>query len=88
MRVLVKFVGRPYDLIKVKNIWFYFDNDVEVTLKGLLDKIEAEMGIKFNVGEEGIIALINGRSIDHIGGLHAKLKDLDEVVIASIVGGG
>lgn len=88
VRILVRFVGRPYDMINKREVWLYFNDRDKVTFKDLLNRLEVEMGVKFNVGWGGIIALVNGRNVDHMGGLHACLKDQDEVTIASIVGGG
>lgn len=88
VRVLVKFIGRPYDATNRRQVWIYFDSHGEVTLRDLLNKIEMEIGVRFDVGKEGIIALINGRNAYYMGGLNANLKDLDEVIIASVAGGG
>lgn len=87
-RILVRFVGRPYDMTNKREVWLYFNDRDKVTFKDLLNRLEVETGVKFNVGKEGIVALINGRNVDHLGGLYADLKDQDEVTIASIVGGG
>ncbi|MEM1586588.1 MAG: MoaD/ThiS family protein [Candidatus Bathyarchaeia archaeon] len=88
VRILVRFVGRPYNMTNKREVWLHFSDCDKVTFKDLLNRLEVEIGVKFNVGRGGIIALINGRNVDHIGGLNADLKDQDEVTIASIAGGG
>ncbi|MEM1562972.1 MAG: hypothetical protein QXE73_06945, partial [Candidatus Bathyarchaeia archaeon] len=81
IKILVKFIGRPYNATNKRHVWIYFDSHDEVTLRDLLNKIEVEIGVRFDVGKEGIIALINGRNAHYMGGLNANLKDLDEVII-------
>ena len=87
MRVRAKFVGSPYTIVGVSDIWLFFDKD-EITVRELLTKLEMERGVKLNLETDNIVVLMNGRRIEFMGGLDAKLKDLDEVVLASIVGGG
>jgi len=87
MKVLAKFVGSPYTIVGVSDMWLFFDKD-EITVRGLLTKLEMERGVKLNLETNNIVVLVNGRRIEFMGGLDAKLKDLDEVVVASIVGGG
>lgn len=87
MKVLVKFAGRPYNIINKPYMWFPLEND-ETTLNDVLTKIEAETGVKFNLKDAGVIILINGMRMEHIGGLRAKIKDMDEIIIASVAGGG
>ncbi len=87
MKVLAKFVGSPYTIIGVSDIWLIFDRN-EITVRELLTKLEMERGVKFNLEIDNIVVLVNGRRIEFMGDLDAKLKDSDEIVVASIVGGG
>lgn len=87
MKILVRFAGRPYDAVNKPYIWVSLDNG-EITLKNLLIKLEVETGVKFNLEDAGIIVLVNGVRMEYAGGLHTKLKDMDEVLIASVAGGG
>lgn len=87
MKVLVKFVGSPYVITGISDTWFVFDKN-EITVRELLTKLEMERGVKLNLEIANIVVLVNGRRIEFMGGLDAELKDLDEVVVASIIGGG
>jgi len=87
MKVLVKFVGSPYVITGISDTWLVFDKN-EITVRELLTKLEMERGVKLNLGIPNIVVLVNGRRIEFMGGLDAELKDSDEVVVASIVGGG
>ncbi|NWF78173.1 MAG: MoaD/ThiS family protein [Chloroflexi bacterium] len=87
MKVLAKFVGSPYKIVGVSDIWLFFDKD-EITVRELLNKLEMERGVKFTLESDNIVILVNGRRIEFMGGLDARLKDLDEIVVASIIGGG
>jgi len=87
MKVRAKFVGSPHTIVGASDIWFFFDKD-EITVHELLTKLEMERGVKLDVESDNIVVLVNGRRIEFIGGLDAKLKDLDEIVVASISGGG
>lgn len=87
MKVLVKFVGSPYVITGISDTWLVFDKN-EITVRELLTKLEMERGVKLNLEIANIVVLVNGRRIEFMGGLDAELKDLDEVVVASIIGGG
>jgi len=87
MKVLVKFVGSPYVITGIVDTWLVFDKN-EITVRELLTKLEIERGVKFTLEIDSIVVLVNGRRIEFMGGLDAKLKDSDEIVVASIVGGG
>jgi molybdopterin converting factor small subunit len=87
MKVLVKFVGSPYVITGISDTWFVFDKN-EITVRELLTKLETEKGVKLNLEIPNIVVLVNGRRIEFMGGLDAKLKDSDEIVVASIIGGG
>ncbi len=87
MKVLAKFVGSPYTIVGVSDVWLFFDKN-EITVREFLTKLEIERGVKFNLEIDNIVVLVNGRRIEFMGGLDAKLKDSDEIVVASIVGGG
>ena len=87
MKVFVKFVGTPYKIVGESDIWVFFDKD-EITVRELLTKIEIEREVKLNLETDNIVVLVNGRRIEFMGGLDAKLKDSDEIVVASIIGGG
>jgi molybdopterin converting factor small subunit len=87
MKVLVKFVGSPYVITGISDTWLVFDKN-EITVRELLTKLEMERGVKLNLEIANIVVLVNGRDIEFMGGLDAELKDLDEVVVASIIAGG
>jgi molybdopterin synthase sulfur carrier subunit len=87
MKVLVKFVGSPYVIIGISDTWLVFDKN-EITVRELLTKLEMERGVKLNLEIANIVVLVNGRHIEFMGGLDTELKDLDEVVVASIIAGG
>jgi len=87
MKVLVKFVGSPYVVTGIADTWLVFDKN-EITVRELLTKLEMEKGVKLNLEIANIVVLVNGRDIEFMGGLDAKLKDSDEIVVASIIGGG
>lgn len=65
------------------------------TVEELLQKLCSMYGKSFEkrVFTEGklsseIIILVNGRHINHSGGIHTKLKDEDEISIFPVVAGG
>jgi molybdopterin converting factor small subunit len=87
MKVLLKFVGSPYVITGISDTWFVFDKN-EITVRELLTKLETEKEVKLNLEIPNIVVLVNGKRIEFMGGLDAELKDLDEVVVASIVAGG
>jgi molybdopterin converting factor small subunit len=87
MKVLVKFVGSPYVITGISDTWFVFDKN-EITVRELLTKLEMERGVKLNLEIPNIVVLANGRRIEFMAGLDTGLKDSDEIVVASIIGGG
>ena len=87
MKVLVKFVGSPYVITGISDTWLVFDKH-GITVRELLTKLEMERGVKLNLEIANIVVLVNGRDVEFRGGLDAKLEDSDEIVVASIVGGG
>ena len=87
MRVRAKFVGSPYTIVGISDTWLFFDKN-EVTVRELVTKLEKERGIELNLEISNIVVLVNGRDIEFMAGLDTELKDLDEVVVASIIAGG
>ena len=87
MKVLVKFVGSPYVITGISDTWLVFDKN-EITVRDTLTKLEMERGVKLNLEIANIVVLVNGRRIEFMAGLDTGLKDSDEVVVASIIGGG
>jgi molybdopterin synthase sulfur carrier subunit len=87
MKVLVKFVGSPYVITGISDTWLVFDKN-EITVRELLTKLEMERGVKLNLEIANIVVLVNGRRIEFMAGLDTGLKDSDEIVVASIIGGG
>ena len=71
----------------ISDTWLFFDKN-EVTVRELVTKLEKERGLELNLEIPNIVVLVNGRRIEFMGGLDTKLKDLDEIVVASIVAGG
>jgi molybdopterin synthase sulfur carrier subunit len=87
MKVLVKFVGSPYVITGISDTWLVFDKN-EITVRELFTKLEMERGVKLNLEIANIVVLVNGRRIEFMAGLDTGLKDSDEIVVASIIGGG
>ena len=66
------------------------------TFKDLLDMLDEEYGgVKEAILDQGgwnlkkgILAMVNGVDIKHLGGLKAELKDGDKVLIFPPLGGG
>ena len=65
------------------------------TVGSLLEAISAKYGMRFNekVMETperklDLILLLNGRHIEHIGGLSAPVKEEDHLAVFPLVGGG
>jgi molybdopterin converting factor small subunit len=87
MKICVRFVGWPASLFGKSYVWLFFENS-PIILRKLLEKLELETGIKINLKDPNLVVLINGKLAEFIGGFNATLKDMDEVVITSISGGG
>lgn len=86
MRVHLKFVGKFHEEFRTEDTWIDLQNGA--TVKEVLEKLETEKGIRVNLQTPGMAILVNGRRVEFIGGLNATLKDLDEIVIMPIIGGG
>ena len=86
LRVHIKFVGKFHEEFRTEDLWIYLQSGA--TMKELLDKLEKEKSIKVNLQDPSMVILVNGRRLEFAGGLNAALKDLDEIVIMPIIGGG
>jgi len=86
MKVHMKFVGKFHEEFRTEDLWINLENGA--TMKELLEKLEREKSIKVNLQDSSMVVLVNGRRIEFVGGLNAALRDLDEIVIMPIIGGG
>jgi molybdopterin converting factor small subunit len=86
MRVHIKFVGKFHKEFRMEDLWIYLQN--EATMKEVLEKLEREKSIKVNLQNSSTAVLVNGKRVEFVGGLNAALRDLDEIVIMPITGGG
>ena len=86
MRVHLKFVGKFHEEFSTEDAWIYLQNGA--TMKEVLEKLERDKSIKVNLQDSGMVILVNGKRMEFVGGLIAVLKDLYEIVIMPIIGGG
>lgn len=86
MKVRVKFAGGIHKKFGIVDLWLSLSD--ETTVKEILAKLEKEKGIKIGLEDTSIVVLVNGRRVEFIGGLNARLKDMDEVVVMPIIAGG
>lgn len=86
MKVRVKFAGDSRQKFGVTDIWLFVHDNAAV--KDILAKLEKERGIKISLEDSGITVLVNGRHLEFVGGVNAKLRDLDEIVVMPIIAGG
>lgn len=86
MKVRVKFVGEMHKKFGMEDLWLSLNDKAMV--KDILAKLEREKGVKVDLGDPGVVVLVNGRRIDFLGGANAVLKDMDEIVVMPIIAGG
>jgi len=86
MRVHLKFMGKFDGELSMEDVWIYLQNGA--TMKEVLEKLEREKSIKVNLQNSSMVVLINGKRMEFVGGLNTTLRDLDEIVIMPIIGGG
>jgi len=86
MKVHMKFVGKFHEEFRTEDLWINLQNGA--TIKELLEKLESEKSIKVNLQDPSMVVLVNGKRTEFAGGLSAVLRDLDEIVIMPIIGGG
>jgi molybdopterin converting factor small subunit len=86
MKVHLKFSGDARQKFGISDMWLPLQD--EATVEKLLTKLEREKGVKLNLENTNIVVLLNGRRIEFVGGLKARLKDLDEIVVMPILAGG
>jgi molybdopterin converting factor small subunit len=86
MRVHIKFVGRFHEEFRTEDLWIYLQDGA--TMREVLEKLESEKSIKVNLQDSSMVVLVNGKRMEFVGGLNATLRDLDEIVIMPIIGGG
>jgi molybdopterin converting factor small subunit len=86
MRVHIKFVGRFHEEFRTEDLWISLQNGA--TMKEVLEKLEREKSIKVNLQDSSMVVLVNGKRVEFVGGLNAALRDLDQIVIMPIIGGG
>jgi len=82
----MKFVGKFHEEFRTEDLWINLQNGA--TIKELLEKLESEKSIKVNLQDPSMVVLVNGKRTEFAGGLSAVLRDLDEIVIMPIIGGG
>jgi molybdopterin synthase sulfur carrier subunit len=65
------------------------------SVKGLLEALSGKYGIKFEgkimrapSRDLDLIILLNGRHIEHVGGVDAPVKEGDHLAVFPLVGGG
>lgn len=89
----VKFFAYLRDFTGCKVTDFPYEEDVYHLAHALCDAYGRRLREKMltpdgeALGEE-IIILINGRHVEHLGGIHAKLKPDDVVAVFPVVAGG
>jgi len=86
MRVHIKFVGKFHEEFRTEDLWIYLQDGA--AMKEVLEKLESEKSIKVNLKDSSMVILVNGKRLEFAGGLNAALKNLDEIVIMPIIGGG
>jgi molybdopterin converting factor small subunit len=86
MRVHIKFVGRLHEKFRAEDLRIYLQKGA--TMKEVLEKLERDKNITVNLQDPGVVVLVNGKRLEFVGGLNAALRDLDEIVIMPITGGG
>jgi len=86
MKVFVKLIAQAAEGVDKPEFWVFLGENS--TLGDLLKKLERERGIKIGWGKRDIVILINGRSAEFLGGVKAKLKDMDRIVIMPVAAGG
>ena len=86
MKVFVKLIAQAAEGADKPEFWVFLGENS--TLGDLLKKLERERGIKIGWGKRDIVILINGRSAEFLGGVKAKLKDMDKIVIMPVAAGG
>ncbi|MEM2103720.1 MAG: MoaD/ThiS family protein [Candidatus Bathyarchaeia archaeon] len=86
MKIHVTFAGDAYKKFGTVDLWLSFQG--EATVKEVIAKLEKEKSLKINLEDQSMVVLVNGRRVEFIGGLDARLKDMDEVVIMPIIAGG
>ena len=86
MKVFVKLIAQVAEGIGRPEFWIFLEENS--TLEDLLKKLELERRIKIEWDKRNIVILINGRSAEFLGGVKAKLKDMDKIVIMPVAAGG
>jgi len=86
MKVFVKLIAQAAEGADKPEFWVFLGENS--TLGDLLKKLERERGIKIEWDKRNIVILINGRSAEFLGGVKAKLKDMDRIVIMPVAAGG
>lgn len=85
MKVRVKFAGAMSRRFSLTDTWLFLHD--HATVEDVFAKLK-EHGVYINSEDVGITILVNGRRLEFIGGLKAKLKDMDEIVLMPIIAGG
>ncbi len=85
MKVIIEVVGRYIAIIGKKV--FTIELEDGTTLGELIKELERRYGLKLELGTESAI-FINGIPMEFKGGLNAKLKEFDRVLIVPAAFGG
>ncbi|HPD97351.1 MAG TPA: MoaD family protein [Synergistales bacterium] len=87
----VSFFGMVRDIIGEKETQVEGGYSVESLLEALSLKYGLTFGekvLKMPERDMDLIILLNGRHIEHVGGLSAPLKEGDHLAVFPLVGGG
>ena len=87
----VSFFGMVRDIIGEKEIQIQGGDSVESLLEALSGRYGVQFGEKVLKTAErdlALILLLNGRHIEHVGGLSAPVKEGDHLAVFPLVGGG
>ena len=87
----VSFFGMVREITGEKETQISGGSSVESLLKALSEKYGVRFGEKVLKAPErdmDLILLLNGRHIEHVGGLSAPVKEGDHMAVFPLVGGG
>lgn len=93
IRLRVKFFAFIRDCTGCKEVDFPYEEDIYKLTHALCGRYGKKLWNRM-LSEDGenlspeIIVMINGRHVDHLGGIHAPLKPDDLVQIFPVVAGG
>lgn len=89
--VRVSFFGMVRDITGEKETNISGGDSIESLLKALSERYGVSFGekvLKTPERDMDLILLLNGRHIEHVGGLSAPVKEGDHLAVFPLVGGG